>query len=53
MRAVLLYKDAVANLLDLEENVDPEQDEDVGVTSQMLHEQYAIAEDTVYGHSYG
>src|SRR5271170_1384847 len=28
MRAVLLYKEAVANLLDLEENVDPEQDEE-------------------------
>jgi hypothetical protein len=28
MRAVLLYKDAVVNLLDLEENMEPEQDEE-------------------------
>jgi hypothetical protein len=28
MRAILLYKDAVANLLDLEENREPEQDEE-------------------------
>ncbi|KAI9737971.1 MAG: hypothetical protein M1834_009341 [Cirrosporium novae-zelandiae] len=47
MRAVLLYKDAVINLLDLGENVDPEQDEElenakeVWLTIVRMHEESA------------